>query len=152
MQRPTASDRAATRVVTVLSVSPHEEDHECLQSIFSHSKWKLCKASTLASALAMLGEQEMPVILCERDLLPGTWRDMLAPISDSPSRPLLLVSSRLADEQLWAEALNLGAYDVLAKPFDSREVFRSVSLAWLHWKHCQDGARAPAPMAVACTA
>ena len=31
--------------------------------------------------------------------------------------PLVIVASHLADDQLWAEALNLGAHDVLAKPF-----------------------------------
>jgi len=46
----------------------------------------------------------------------------------------LIVTCRLADEYLWAEALNVGAYDVLAKPFDAAEVNRVVSLAWLHWK------------------
>ena len=30
--------------------------------------------------------------------------------------------------------LNLGAYDVLSKPFDRAEVLRIISLAWLHWK------------------
>jgi DNA-binding response OmpR family regulator len=36
--------------------------------------------------------------------------------------PLLVVTSRLADAYLWSEVLNLGAYDVLAKPFNAREV------------------------------
>jgi FixJ family two-component response regulator len=44
---------------------------------------------------------------------------------------MLIVTSRLADEHLWAEALNLGAYDVLAKPFDQEEVIRVLSSAWL---------------------
>ena len=43
------------------------------------------------------------------------------------------MTSRAADERLWAEALNLGAYDVLAKPFDRTEVMRVVSMAWMHW-------------------
>jgi hypothetical protein len=30
--------------------------------------------------------------------------------------------------------LNIGAYDVLAKPFDRKEVIRILSLAWLHWR------------------
>jgi DNA-binding response OmpR family regulator len=60
---------------------------------------------------------------------------LLAEVSTLPDAPLLIVTSRLADEQLWAEALNLGAYDVLAKPFDTEEVIRVLSLAWLHWKH-----------------
>jgi len=41
----------------------------------------------------------------------------------------------VADEQLWAEALNLGAWDVLAKPFVRSEVIRSVKLAWDHWNY-----------------
>src|ERR1039458_1463024 len=33
--------------------------------------------------------------------------------------------------------INLGAYDVLAKPFEIRELVRSVNSAWLHWYHQQ---------------
>jgi FixJ family two-component response regulator len=52
-----------------------------------------------------------------------------------PSAPSFIVTSRLADDRLWAEALNRGAYDVLAKPFERMELVRSVSSAWLHWYH-----------------
>jgi DNA-binding response OmpR family regulator len=44
------------------------------------------------------------------------------------------VTSRHADDRLWAEALNLGAWDVLAKPFDPGEVVRVVNLACLCWQ------------------
>jgi hypothetical protein len=59
---------------------------------------------------------------------------MLAEAAQLLPSPFLIVTCRLADEHLWAEALNVGAYDVLAKPFDAPEVIRVVSLAWLHWK------------------
>jgi DNA-binding response OmpR family regulator len=42
-------------------------------------------------------------------------------------------SSRQQSDRLWAEALNLGAWDVLAKPFDPTEVIRSVKSAWQRW-------------------
>jgi DNA-binding response OmpR family regulator len=45
----------------------------------------------------------------------------------------MVVASRLADERLWAEVLNLGGYDLLVKPFNSIEVIRSMSLAWQRW-------------------
>jgi FixJ family two-component response regulator len=45
------------------------------------------------------------------------------------------VTSRLADEYLWAEVLNLGGYDVLAKPLDKQEVSRTLNLAWEHWEN-----------------
>ena len=47
--------------------------------------------------------------------------------------PSLVVTSRLADERLWAEVLNLGAYDLLARPFNKNELTRTVALAWQHW-------------------
>jgi hypothetical protein len=44
----------------------------------------------------------------------------------------MIVMSRLADAHLWAEALNLGAYDVLVKKaLDRTEVTRVLSLAWV---------------------
>ena len=64
--------------------------------------------------------------------------------------PLLIVTSRVADACLWAEALNMGAYDVLAKPFDLTEVTRILSSAWLHWQeqYCVvTMSRTPMPMA-----
>jgi len=57
---------------------------------------------------------------------------MLEQTESLPNPPVLIVTSRLADARLWGEALNRGAYDVLAKPFDRAEVVRVISLAWLH--------------------
>ena len=119
--------------VTVLSVSPHEIDHLSLQAIIGHSKWTLFIAGDLPSALSVLREHDISVLLCERDLRPGTWIDVLENIRFLPNAPSLIVTSRLADDRLWAEALNLGAWDVLAKPFDRIEVIRSVHSAWQRW-------------------
>jgi DNA-binding NtrC family response regulator len=121
------------RTVTVLSVSPNDADHLSLQAIISHSKWKLFTASDLASAVSLLHGHEISVLLCERDLRPGTWIDVLENIKFLPNAPSLIVASRLADDHLWAEALNLGAWDVLAKPFDHIGVIRSVKSAWQRW-------------------
>ncbi len=131
-----------TTKVTVLSVSPTPDDHTWLRHIFSKSgwseytvsQWNLTTSRTLESAMATLQRSTIPIVLCEADLMGGTWREMLEESRHLSSPPLLIVTSRLADEHLWAEALNLGAYDVLAKPFDENEVVRIVSLAWLHWK------------------
>jgi len=44
----------------------------------------------------------------------------------------LVVTSRLADDALWAEVLNMGGYDVLAVPLDSEEVMRVIGAALRH--------------------
>ena len=73
----------------------------------------------------------IPLVVCERDLSQGTWQDFLVQSLLLANPPFFIVASRLADDYLWAEALNLGAHDVLAKPFDLIELTRSLSLAWL---------------------
>ena len=93
----------------------------------------LFKARNLVSTLAVLKRQAIFVLLCDRDLLPGKWTDVMGHVTAMPNAPLLIVTSRLADDRLWAEALNLGAWDVLEKPFHVTEVIRSIRPAWQHW-------------------
>jgi DNA-binding NtrC family response regulator len=117
----------------VLSVGPNQEDCVSLERILQ-SGWTVIASATVASALSVLREMPIPIVICDGDIAPRTWGEMLDRISHLPDPPLLIVTSRLADERLWAEALNLGAWDVLAKPFDTEEVTRIVSLAWQHWQ------------------
>ncbi|MFB3825154.1 MAG: response regulator [Bryobacteraceae bacterium] len=118
-----------TAKTAVLSVSPLEEDHSSLRAMLNHSAWDLREARTVAAALVLVRKREIGVVLCDCDLKPGAWIDMLEKLQSLRNPPPLIVTSRLADERLWAEALNLGAYDVLAKPFEAEELVRSLSLA-----------------------
>jgi len=124
-----------SEAVKVLLVSPLDENHRYLTQILRHSKWKYYFARSRAEAIAFLRNNAVPVVICEADLIDGTWRDLLDETTRIEPAPLLIVTSRLADDALWAEVLNLGGYNVLAQPFDSREVFRVVGNAWLHWKN-----------------
>jgi DNA-binding response OmpR family regulator len=137
-------------IVPVLSISPMDEDHFFLQNILNRlqgtldpsRRFTVNSCATLASGLAALRKRQFEVVVCERDLPPGSWKDVIDQVSILPDPPSLIVTSRLADERLWAEALNLGAYDVLAKPFDRTEAIRVVSAAWRAWG---GPARLPAP-------
>jgi DNA-binding NtrC family response regulator len=124
-----------SEAVKVLLISPLDDDHRSLTRILQHSKWKYCAARSRAEALTFLRDNAVPVLICESDLIDGTWRDLLDRTTHMQHAPLLIVTSRSADDALWAEVLNLGGYNVLAKPFDSREVFHVVANAWLHWKN-----------------
>jgi len=134
------------KVVAVLAISPIEEDHLFLTNIFSHTNWQLRSAHTWKEALGLLNKQRIPILVCESQLLDASWKQVLAELSSIPERPILIVASRLADESFWAEVLNLGAYDVLMKPFDATEVFRVVSLAWLNWKNDRERRTMRGPM------
>lgn len=115
----------------LLLISPAEQDHEMLKSLFGGQAWTLLSAHSLGAAVRLLQEQVISVIVTERDLPAGTWRDVLETVRPLPSSPLVIVTSLHADEQLWAEALNLGAYDVLAKPLNKAEILRVLHSAWI---------------------
>jgi DNA-binding response OmpR family regulator len=125
--------------VTILAVSPAEEDHVGLAHLFSHSNWKFDQARTCAEAREALGRGDTAVVICAVELPDGSWRDLLASLAGRAAPPRLIVASRLADDRLWADVLDRGGYDVLSVPFEGREVIRVVSLAWRQWKHETEG-------------
>ncbi len=134
--------------VTVLAVSSSPTDRDSLRAIFAHSHWHLVEAGSCAEALSFLHAQPIPVVIGEAILPDGTWRDLLQKGSSLADPPRLIVTSDLADDRLWAEALNLGAHDVLAKPFRAAEVFRTISLAWRQWKDCLTASKLARPVAM----
>ena len=121
-------------VIAVLSVSPIQDDHDALGKLLGCDQWRIHNALNLQSASAFLRAHVVPLVICEHDLLPGTWTQLLDETRLLAIPPVLIMTCRVADDSLWAEALNLGAYDVLAKPFDRTEVTRILSSAWQHWQ------------------
>ena len=124
-----------TDVVRVLAVSPFEDDHSSLGQIFRRSRWIIDTCHSFREACAVLQQNSVPVVLCDESLPDGSWRDLLERASQSDNPPPVIVTSRLADDRLWSEVLSLGGYDLLCKPFRQSEVFRDVTLAFLHWKN-----------------
>jgi DNA-binding response OmpR family regulator len=117
----------------VLVVEPLEADFLGLAAILDRTRWIVNRVPGRSEAARMLRRAATPVVICERDLPDGTWRDVVALADSITDSPAVIVTARAADERLWAEMLDAGGYDVLVKPFDAREVFRIVSLACRWW-------------------
>jgi len=145
--------------ITALSVSPQKEDHDTLRKILRNSgcadtpgsHWALKSSKDVDEAMVILRNTRIPVVLCERDLPRGTWKDMVDALASLPDPPFLVVTCRQADDRLWVEALNLGAYDVLQTPFNASEVTRTLDTAWLRWtdRHLLQPLQAAAARSVA---
>jgi DNA-binding response OmpR family regulator len=121
--------------IKVLLVSDMIEDHLSLRNLIGHSNWGLHHAFGREDALAFLKGCSIPVVICDCELPDGTWQDFWKEVSMLPAPPRLIVSSRVANNSLWGEVLNLGAYDLLTKPFEPSEVFRVGFLAWHSWRN-----------------
>ena len=118
----------------VLSVSPSASDHQALAKIMRTYGLIFMRASSLCGAKLRLQDHEFSLVICEHDLRPDSWKDLLVLVSAMAKPPLFIVTSQVADDHLWAEVLNWGVYDVLAKPFRNAEVIRTLSVAALHWE------------------
>ncbi len=116
---------------SALSISPKAEDHTVLCRMLEEMAWEVSAVANCCEAIERLRREHVSVVLCESVLEDGTWKDILNHISGADDPPRLIVTSRLADEYLWAEVLNLGGYDVLAKPFNQREVSHVLTTASL---------------------
>ncbi len=84
----------------------------------------------MADSRVLLNELATGVVISACELPDANWKEALQEMQRKSVLLPMIVVSRLADERLWAEVLNLGGYDVLATPFDTKEVLHSVTLAW----------------------
>jgi DNA-binding NtrC family response regulator len=115
----------------ILVVGPEDVDLAVLRQLFEAQRWPFLSVRTLAGASTVMARNRPALLLCDAHLDDGDWKCMLpAGATTVLHSPLLIVTSSQADDNLWAEVLNLGGYDVLAKPYDPNEVIRVVGIAW----------------------
>jgi len=112
---------------TVVVVNPAPEDCTCLKDSLDDLGLQTHCVSDNHELEEFLRTREASVVLCEAE--DHSWKNVLDKLAEKDGPPRLIVMSRLADERLWAEVLNLGGYDVLAKPLDSEELRRVVATA-----------------------
>ncbi|HUJ20708.1 MAG TPA: response regulator [Bryobacteraceae bacterium] len=129
----------------IVAVFPAREDRVSLDQIFASSNWNLHLLAGFQEARTALGTFPVGVVISDARLSDGhCWKDLLHEIQGIVNPPPLIVVDRLADEALWAEVLNLGAYDLLAKPFHAKEVLHAVTMAYSFWRREREGASTPA--------
>jgi DNA-binding NtrC family response regulator len=121
-------DQLESRHASMLAVGHSAEDRRVLADVFS-SFVELHTVSTCREARDFLARRRAQVVITDRDLSDGSWRDVLSAVATSGHGSSLIVASRHADERLWADVLHMGGFDVLATPFDRSEVSRAVGAA-----------------------
>lgn len=117
------------QAVTALAVSSDDGALAFLREVFGEAGWTLHETRTVTDGLMLFKRRPLDIIITDRELPDGCWRGLLDALKPLATPPPLIVTSRLADEYLWAEVLNEGGYDVLAQPFDAEEVIRVISAA-----------------------
>jgi DNA-binding response OmpR family regulator len=119
--------------VSALLVGNYDTDGLMVRQVFQQAGWRLFEAQNRRRALDCLTRNSVHVVITEHDLPRWDWRAVLQDLRNMDRPPQLILASRKADDRLWAEALNVGAYDVLRRPMDRDEVERVIASARRHF-------------------
>ena len=128
------NNAARENSVSALLVGISQGDRQLVEAIFRESGWKLFDARDRRGARHCLKRNSVHVVIAGTDTPDWDWKQILQDLRELEQSPQLIIASRHADDYLWAEALNLGAYDVLSQPFARDEVERVVASAGRHFE------------------
>lgn len=110
---------------TLLVLSPQRRSK--LQRLLNDCGVQTSVASTLEEARQKLASSSSyDLVLTDAELPDGSWQDLLEFVLDSRKACEIVVNSSCGDEDLWAEVLQRGAYDLLVEPYDRQEVCRII--------------------------
>ena len=133
---------ALTLPLNLLILSEYEQPHVLIHRVLAPTQWRLYSRFSYAEAGKVLETEEIALVLCDSDCSGGDWKGLPAKTMQCPRPARLIVFGRVVDVALWAEALSLGAYDLLTYPFDRVELVRGIGLAcdsWVRECHGQRG-------------
>jgi len=120
--------------VRVLVVDDEETGRNLLQRILEGAGYQVATAANGKEALykVSLGETELVLLDIKMPEMSGI--EVLSKLSaDSPDTCAIMVTS-VAETETAVEAMKLGAYDYILKPFDRDDVLQKVLKAIERWK------------------
>jgi hypothetical protein len=117
----------------VLAFVPQGRNRLMIEAVSSEAGWTLTISDTLA-AIARSTDEIAPVILFDRDLWPGMWREAVGLLTRRSPRPHLILLSPNSDGNLWDELQRVGGSDILRTPIDQEDALRAVERTWSLWR------------------
>ena len=111
------------KVRTLLVMLPERQPP--LTRILKDNGMEVVATADLLEAQRKLQEAgSYDLVLVDADLPGGSWKMLIESILNTQRSCEVIVCARLADEQLWAEVLQSGVYDLIPEPYEEREVAR----------------------------
>jgi DNA-binding NtrC family response regulator len=113
----------------VLVVDDDPEVRALLSRVLTKAGYVLAEATSGAEAMALLGRQEFEVALVDIKLPDASGLDILRWAREAEADTELIVLTGNADVETAVEAMRLGAYDFIAKPWRNAELVEVLSKA-----------------------
>jgi DNA-binding NtrC family response regulator len=124
----------ADEKIKILVVDDEETVRILFQRILQNAGYNVATAADGKEALSVMADGGINVVLLDIKMpsLPGV--DVLGKIAtDWPDSCVIMVTA-VADVQTAVEAMKLGAYDYITKPFDQNEVLLKIRGAITRWQ------------------
>ena len=106
----------------VLYVGDCRNNRDAIRRAFDNHGLPLVAACCYREALSWINRTKFALVLCEERLRDGRWLDLVSRFAEMSEPPALIVLAETQDAANWAEAINLGARDVLVTPIDDSDL------------------------------
>ena len=116
--------------IQILVVSSEFTNCDVLKDIINREGWKMFCATTVRECGEVLANKNIDLVLSDRGLADGTYRDVLVIMRLLRLYIPMIVTSRLADWDEYLEAVHDGAFDLIASsPSRAADLVRVISQA-----------------------
>lgn len=123
------SESCSTKAISLVVADPDRRTTEAIQSCFCAPVYQCITVSKGSTVFDLLREETFPVVLCALQLPDSDGIEVLRQSLRINPRAAFLMMGTPADWGLAIDALRLGAYDFLEKPFRRHAWIRSISRA-----------------------
>ena len=121
-----ASDR-----VQILVASSDAEACKALGKVLVEFDLEPFYCSTVSETLTILAKKTIGLVICEASLADGHFRHVLTAVQVLRSNIRVIVTLRLANITEYVQAMEYGAFDVIAYPYHPAEVKQTLEKARL---------------------
>lgn len=119
--------------LTIVVAGPFQKELSMIRAAAESAGCRIQEVNTYREAMIQLCLEKVPVIICSLNLPDGSWEDVLSGSSTHTARPRVIVMINQVDEQLCADVLDLGGFDVLTPAFGPADVCRAIESARRSW-------------------
>jgi two-component system, NtrC family, response regulator HydG len=117
------------RAASLLVIGANVEDRVAISETLGTDAYEIVFCDSLAPDMHLLDERPFDACMIELSRPVETSFDLLAAIKRKCPLAEVVILSRLAEEDLWIESIQRGAYDFLPTPLDRKELQRILANA-----------------------
>jgi DNA-binding NtrC family response regulator len=122
----------------VLVASSDMEERRNLVRIFEGLSMNVISCNGMSQAAEVLSRQPVDLVFCDDSLSDGSYRDLLTTKKNRLNAPRVVVTSRTWEWEEYLEAMRLGAFDVVRRPWQPTDVEMVVLLAMREDMHSRE--------------